>query len=730
MKFNTTCPDSGLESALARQDWPQLVKVSRKLLRKKANNKQAHRYLGFALHKLHDDEAAVEAFSKAICFWPDDAELLLNYGQTLMDISHEFNAIPLLEKATKLRPEKYLTWFKLSQAHYRCQGHARGFECAKKMQELADTKDEKVNALLHLALHEREFGQVKEAIYHCQQALDIEPAEMAAHTNRMLFMLADPDVTAEDLRQAASQYAQAVEPAFEHHRLSHSTINRRFDEHLRVGFLSPDFRNHSVMYFMEGVLAQIDRRQYTVVAVNLSGGADAVAKRVKMHVDEFIDLANYPFDTQLEMLQQAKIDILIDLAGHTGNNGLALMACKTAPIQATWIGYPGSTGLSAIDYLITDIHTDPLGVEDLYSEKLLRLDSRLCVYRPLIRNPLYRYQPAYSVGTTPALINKYITFGSCNNLGKITDRVLSVWSKIINQVPNSKLLIEGKNFEKEDIVSSYIQRCLNLGLTPDQIILLPQDARNQYLTYHQIDIALDPFPLNGGTTSMDVLWMGVPLVAMKGRSFRDRLTTGILLNLGRDAWLASSEEEYISIACRLASDFSNLNGIRLNLRREVEQSILMREDIFCHRLGLSLRKIWIEWLSEQRAQGDHDFQQKMISDWVTALPEAWLEVASPGIGLKTGHRILRSEAHIRLNELLNTAKTKESEIDQSKDFNNYPNWLKLTEFCEIVLNAIPNEPLALACLAEVEHAFGHTDFSVTYLRYAEAAIQQSAIAIN
>lgn len=166
-----------------------------------------------------------------------------------MDISHEFNAIPLLEKATKLRPEKYLTWFKLSQAHYRCQGHARGFECAKKMQELAATKDEKVNALLHLALHEREFGQVKEAIYHCQQALDIEPAEMAAHTNRMLFMLADPDVTAEDLRQAASQYAQAVEPAFQHQRLSHSAANRRFDEHLRVGFLSPDFRNHSVMYF-------------------------------------------------------------------------------------------------------------------------------------------------------------------------------------------------------------------------------------------------------------------------------------------------------------------------------------------------------------------------------------------------------------------------------------------------------------------------------------------------
>ena len=301
------------------------------------------------------------------------------------------------------------------------------------------------------------------------------------------------------------------------------------------------------------------------------------------------------------------------------------MACKPAPIQATWIGYPGTTGMAeTMDYLITDPATDPSGVENLYSERLLRLDSRLCVYRPLVRNPLYRYQPAYAVKPTPALEAGYITFGSCNNLGKLTDNVLSTWARIVSAVPHAQLLIEGKGFENDATRQRYKDRCVGLGFRAEQLKFVPLDGRNQYLTYHDIDIALDPFPLNGGTTSMDVLWMGVPLVAMAGHSFRDRLSAGILLHLGRSEWLASDVDGYVQIACNLAKDFDRLNHTRLNLRNELEQSILMREDRFCHRFGLSLRRIWVQWLAEQRYPQDLVQQSAYTDAAMRSLPDEWL----------------------------------------------------------------------------------------------------------
>ncbi len=647
----------------------------------------------------------------------------MNYGQTLLEIGQDFTALPLFEKATKLRPEKYLTWMKLSQALYRCQDHKVGLECATKMRAIANNPQEDVNSLVHLALHEREIGKIKEAIAHCTEALAIDPAEVTAHTNRLLFMLADPDVKAESLKQAAEQYATAVETVYAPMRQTHNGKSRRPDEHLRVGFVSPDFRNHSVMYFMEGVLAQMDRRQFTVVGLGLYGGSDMIADRVKTYADEFIDLTNRSFEAQLEQIKQAKLDILIDLAGHTGNNGLSFMACKLAPVEATWIGYPGTTGLKTIDYLITDRYTDPPGVDHLYSERLLRLDSRLCVYRPLIRNPLYRYQPAYAVKPTPAMVNGYVTFGSCNNLGKLTDEVLTTWAAIVNRVPGSKMLIEGKGFEQEETVRRYRGRCVTLGFQEDQMVLLPLDARNQYLTYHQIDIALDPFPLNGGTTSMDVLWMGVPLVAMAGRSFRDRLSAGILLHLGRPEWLANDRESYIKQACHLAMDIAQLNTVRMGLRNEVEQSILMREDRFCHRFGLSLRKIWLQWLAEERFPGQQMQQVHYVEQSWLGLPPEWMTQATPGVGLKPGLRVALAHAQGLMEKALQQAKDADLKTAQASQKRPHPYWNDLTTLCDTVLASVPNEPFSLACLAEVEHASGHTDFAVTYLRYAQTAIE-------
>jgi predicted O-linked N-acetylglucosamine transferase (SPINDLY family) len=712
-----------LQAALANGDWPLMVRLCRQALRKNADSLLAHRFLGFALHKLHHNKESVTAFEKAVVHWPSDAELLLNFGQTLLESGHEFRAVPLLEKVCGQRPDKFVVWLKMSQALYRTQSNSKGYECALKAEALAQTDQERAMALVQKAIHRRELGQVKEAIKDCEVALKLNPNDTNSHTDRLLFMLADPDVTALDLRRAAAEYALTFEEPLKPSWPTHDATTRQPWERLRIGFISPDFRNHSVMYFVEGLLAQLDRRQFTVMAFHLHTGSDLVTERVKKHVDVFVDLANRDWNEQAKLVKDNKPDILIDLAGHTGNNGLHLMAMKLAPLQISWLGYPATTGLTAIDYKFTDEVTDPVGDESEYSENLFRLNTFFCCYRPHVRNPLWRYQPAFLVQPTPALANGYITFGSCNNLGKLSDTVLELWGKLLQDLPTARLLIEGKNFDKPEFCEQYKSRCERLGIPVNRLMLVPLDNRNQYLTYHRIDIALDPFPLTGGTTTFDLLWMGIPLVSLEGDSFKSRLSTGLLSYLGQTEWLATSTAGYLEIAKKLAANVNELNTLRLSLRAKVEALPLMNEEAFNTQWANGLRSIWLHWLAKSRCPDDSASQQTLMQNWLEDKPEIWRCQAPFGVGVATGERLDRGEAYQRLQKLLDNAKAatplqSHTSDGQIKD----KHWIELTEFAETVLSAIPNDAVALTCLAEVELAHGHADFAVTYLRYAQNAM--------
>ena len=343
------------------------------------------------------------------------------------------------------------------------------------------------------------------------------------------------------------------------------------------------------------------------------------------------------------------------------------------------------------------------------------------------RNPLWRYQPRYQVRPTPALENGFITFGSCNNLGKLTDEVLGLWGRVLEALPNSRLLIEGKGMERPDFANAYRQRCQGLGLDPARLDLVPLDTNNQYLTYHRIDVALDPFPLTGGTTTFDVLWMGLPIVSMVGESFKSRMGVSLLTYLDRTEWLAESPEDYVRIACALASDAQALNALRQGLRAEVEASALMREDIFNHHFGEGLRVMWLRWLAQAEHPDDAQAQAKALESWLPGLPEEWSHPPAPGVGLRPGLRVTLSEAHQRLQMLVNKAKVspppQRAESESAATKMESQHWIAVTELAEIVLNAVPHDPVALACLAEVEHAHGHTEFAVTYLRYATEAMK-------
>lgn len=715
-----------MNAALDHQDWNLLTRLCKQTLRKNSRDLPATRLLGYALECQGKVEDSLEVYRHGAQMWPEDAELLINYANGLLKQVRNAQALPILEKVCALRPDKAICWLKLSQCCYLITKNEQGFRAAEKAAELATDISEKSAALTQKAIHRREMGQVKQAVQDSEDAIALTPTELSNHTNRLLFMLADPDSDAASLTLAAREYAAVFEPPLKPAWSAFAERNRDPWRKLRIGFLSPDFRVHSVMYFMEGVLAQLDRRQCEVYAFYLFPKDDYVTTRVERHADHFVRLGDVDARQQAHIIESHGIDILIDLAGHTGHNGLMAMAHKPAPIQATWIGFPGTTGLSAMDYLITDDMTDPPGVEDQYSERLFRLPTRLCVYRPMSRNPLWRYQPIYLVRPSPALENGYVTFGSCNNLGKITDTVLSTWAEILRQVPQSKLLIEGKNFDNPDFAHAYRERCTRLGLGADRIELVALNASNQYLTYHRIDIALDPFPLNGGTTSMDVLWMGVPLVAQAGASFKSRLTAGILLHLGRPEWLAQTQRSYIDIAVHLAQDIDSLNETRLKLRTELEESVLMREDLFCAVFAEALRTMWLQWLAQQEIPGDTEdhraAQTLAMQAYLSSMPSEWETPPMPGVGLEPGHRVTIHEAHERLESSLARAREVPAEaVSESGQLENR-RWYNVTELAETVLCAVPHDPVALACLAEVELAHGHTDFAMTYLRHATQAL--------
>ena len=716
--------DGRLNKALEDEDWPLLARLCKQILRKNSSDLHATRLLGYALDCLGEVEESLEVYSRGARVWPSDAELLINYGNVLLNQVRNTEALPILKRVCELRPEKAICWLKLSQCCYHITQHELGFQAAEKSAQLATDDAERSAALTQKSIHRRELGQVKEAVQDCVDAIALSPKDPSNHTNRLLFMLADPAANVASVTQAARDYAAEFEPDLK--PFWPTFANHRGDpwRKLRIGFLSPDFRVHAVMYFVEGLLAQLDRRQFEVFAFYLFPRDDQVTARVQKHADHFVRLAGLSTEQQVKAIREQGIDILIDLAGHTGHNGLMTMAHKAAPVQISWLGFPATTGLEAVDYKFSDEITDPPGAETQYTEHLYRLPTLFACYRPMSRNPLWRYQPRYQVRPTPALDNGFITFGSCNNLGKLTDEVLTLWGQLLAAVPGSRLLIEGKNLDRPDFVQTYRERCERLGLPPARLDLVPLSHDNQYLTYHRIDIALDPFPLTGGTTTFDVLWMGLPVVSMVGESFKSRMGVGMLTYLGRTEWLAENPDDYVHIAAGLAADLPALNTLRLGLRREVENSSLMREDLFNHHFGEGLRVMWLQWLARAEHPDDAQAQAQLLQEWLPQLPEEWAQAPMPGVGLKLGQRVSLHEAHQRLQVLVEKAKAAAppelSGRVKSQIMDGH--WVTVTELAETVLNAMPHDPVALACLAEVEHAHGHTEFAMTYLRYATEAL--------
>jgi len=356
-------------------------------------------------------------------------------------------------------------------------------------------------------------------------------------------------------------------------------------EKLRVGLVSGDLRSHPVSYFLESVLSAIDPSKIELIAYPTTPIVDDLSERIKPSFSMWKPIYGKNDEAAANMIYADGVHILLDLSGHTANNRLPMFGYKPSPVQVSWLGYFATTGLNEMDYLIGDPYVTPPKDDDQFTEKIWRLpETRWCFTPPDVDT---------EVSEPPAVNHGYVTFGCFNNATKVNDEVMALWTKVLNAIPNSRLLLKAKQFHDQMARESIIQRFAAHGIDNKRISLEEFEDRQKYFAaYNKIDITLDPFPFTGGTTSVESLWMGVPLVTLAGDSLISRQGVGVLMNAGLPDWIAEDEEEYVAKAVLFASDLDKLAILRTGLRSQVLASPLFDAPRFARNIENALLEMW------------------------------------------------------------------------------------------------------------------------------------------
>jgi len=356
---------------------------------------------------------------------------------------------------------------------------------------------------------------------------------------------------------------------------------------LKIGYVSSDFRDHSVMRFFQSVVTSHDRDRVEVICYSNVRRPDQTTHRIRDHADMWRDIVGVGDEQAKEIVVKDRIDILVDLVGHTGDHRLLLFGRRPAPVQVTYLGYPNTTGLSTIDYRITDGDADPVGMtESHHTETLIRLpDSFLC------------YSPPFDIPQRPLHRGRETTFGSFNNLAKITSEMLELWGRIVCSVPNSKLVIKSVGLSCARVRERFYRNLADRGVHPSRVALLPYDpsSREHLLTYHKIDIALDTFPYHGTTTTCEALWMGVPVVSLAGHAHVSRVGVSLLRRAGLTPLIATTMDEYFERAVALAGDHEQWKAFSSNIRERLRLSPLANPSRFVQDLEDAFALMWFRW---------------------------------------------------------------------------------------------------------------------------------------
>jgi predicted O-linked N-acetylglucosamine transferase (SPINDLY family) len=542
---------------------------------------EAYINLGAALKDIGEYEGALEVCRRVVSLRPDSAEAHSNLGAALKDLGQLDNAVTSYRRALEIKPD-------YAEAHYNLgnilKDHGQYEGAAESFRQALHFKPDFADAYSNLGTVLNDIGQYEAALEDFRRALELDP-DSAETQSSLLFAIN---------YSAKHTPAYYLEEARKFGRMVDQKVTSRYStwlcteqpERLRVGLVSGDLRKHSVGYFLEGLLAHIDPARIELIAYPTYHEQDELTARIRPYFSAWQPLLGKSDEAAARLIHADGVHVLLDLAGHTGHNRLPVFAWKPAPVQVTWLGLPATTGVAEMDYVLGDPYALPPEFESHFTEAVWRMpDSCLCLAVPA--SPV-------KVVPLPALAAGYVTFASFNNLSKMTDAVVAVWARILKSVPNSRLLLKTKQLSDPGVCESTRQRFAACGIAPDRLVLSGTLAsRDDHLAaYNKVDIALDTFPYPGVTTSVEALWMGVPVLSLRGDRFMSRTAESIANNAGLPGWVAADEDDYVAKAVAFASDLGRLTALRAGLRQQVLASPLFDAQRFARDFEDALWGMW------------------------------------------------------------------------------------------------------------------------------------------
>jgi len=555
----------------------------RKVIELNPADADGYNNLGVVLRSGGNKEDAIECYRRALSLKHDFPEAHLNLGNALVDRNVAEAAVNY-QNALEFKPDYAEACFGLGNC-YRLMGLLTEADVFyRKTLELNPDYAAAYHGLGNLLMTS---GRLTEGEKCYRQSLLLEPLNANVHSSLLMCLNYSPEITEEEL------YAEHLSWN-DIHGVTMDKIKTLFsndptlERTLRIGYVSADFRMHPVGFFLAPVLQEHDRSSFRVICYSQGLREDDLTLRLRKAADDWREIADLSDAELAGLIEKDGIDILVDLSGHTDGSRLTMFSLKPAPVQMTWAGYVGTTGLSAMDFLISDHRESPDGAESFCKEAIVRLpDGYVCVEPP---------DNAPPVGPLPLAQNGFVTFGCFNNLAKITPQVISVWAKLLRNLPESRLVLKTYALDNSKTRSYYEELFSAACIDTNRIDLLGGSSHSELLDcYNRLDIALDPFPYSGGLTTFEALWMGVPVITMGGARFCSRHSVSHLTTAGIPELIAADADRYLQLAIELAEDGERLLSLRSSLRDRVAASPLCDGKTFTRNLEREYRNAWRRW---------------------------------------------------------------------------------------------------------------------------------------
>ena len=602
----------------------EALEIFENVVRLDPENSNAWGNFGFALQQFGIGEKAKLAYEKSLSLNPKSAEICFNLGAILRNNGNLEAAKKYFDRAISINPfflgahcnlgntlkemgrfseaeSSYLEAIKLNPEF--AEAHNNLGNNLKELMRYSSAEASIRNAIAirpsfaeahnNLGVILQELGRSEDALASYRKATALKPYYFEAYSNLLFTINYIQSRSIDEALQEAKQFGLIVSnrsiPKF-----TAWNFNSKASK-IRVGFISGDLKNHPVGYFTEGLIKNFNKDLFEIISFPTIIKSDDLTIRIKPYFKEWIPIYGKTDLEAATIIYSQNIQILIDLSGHSAKNRLPVFSYKPAPVQITWLGYFATTGLPEMDYILGDPYVTPQSEVSHFSEKIRQLpETYLCFSPP---------NEQVFISPLPALENGFITFGCFNNLSKMGNVVVKNWASILKAVPNSKLFLKTKQLGDAKVVAEVFSRFAVYDITPDRLVIEGYSPRGDLLVaYNRVDIALDPFPYPGGTTSVEALWMGVPVLTLKGDRFLSHVGESIASNVGNTDWIAINQNDYVAKAVEFSNNLQYLSTMRNRLRHTVLQSPLFDSQHFANNFSKVLQEIWFQYLQNNNEQ--------------------------------------------------------------------------------------------------------------------------------